>query len=778
MVLAPARQVGNLPAELTSFVGRRREVARARSLLGGSRLVTITGVGGVGKTRLALRTAAEAQRAFRHGVWLVDLASLTDPGLVAQAVGSALGLRYQSTRWPLSILSDYLADRQTLLVLDNCEHLLDACAVLVDVLLRAAADLRILATSRQPLGTDGEQIMQLPTLSVPDPEHLPPVEAMAQYEAVTLFAERAAAVRRDFALTEDNRKPVVLVCCRLDGIPLAVELAARRLRSLSVEQLLDRLADRYRLLTTDNRAALPRQQTLRALIDWSFDLCSPPEQVLWQRVSVFAGAFDVDMAEGVCGGDCLPRANTLDMLTALVDKSILIAQEAGGRMRYRMLETIRQYGRDRLAAAGQEAAVRQRHLDWYQNLAAQAGPDLSGPRQMQWFGRLQLEHAELRAALEFSFTEPARAEAGLRIAGSLWVYWGACGLVAEGRRWLDAGLRLHTDPCPVRAQALWAASWVTSFAGDTAQSVRLGNESRLLAEDLGDTANLADALRVCGLNAIVAGDPAEATALLEEALRRHRDLGNQIGVRYDLAHLALVATMLGERDRAIALYEECIAIGEAHQERWLTSYNTYGLGTERWRQGETERPTALIQDSLRAKAAFNDRIGISVCIEGLAWIAATRGSHERAALLLGAAQAVALGAGESLFGLAHLIADHDRCQARTRRALGERGFQAAFDRGALLSLDAAVAEALQETRRTPAGDHTRPGAAPILTRREAEVAGLVARGLSNKDIAATLVISHRTADAHVQHILVKLGFTARTQIAAWLAEHGTAPKDT
>ena len=358
MVLAPARPVGNLPAELTSFVGRRREVARARSLLGGSRLVTITGVGGVGKTRLALRTAAEARRAFRDGVWLVDLASLTDPGLVAQAVGSALGLRYQSTRWPLSILSDYLAGRQILLVLDNCEHLLDACAVLVDVLLRAAADLRILATSRQPLGIDGEQIMQVPTLSVPDPECLPPVEAMGQYEAVTLFAERAASVRHDFALTEDNCGPVVLVCRRLGGIPLAVELAARRLRALSVEQLLDRLADRYRLLTADNRAALPRQQTLRALIDWSFNLCSPPEQALWVRVSVFAGEFDVDMAEGVCGGEDLPHADMLDLLTALVDKSIFTAAEAGGRMRYRMLDTIRQYGRDRLAAAGQEAVMR------------------------------------------------------------------------------------------------------------------------------------------------------------------------------------------------------------------------------------------------------------------------------------------------------------------------------------------------------------------------------------------------------------------------------------
>jgi predicted ATPase len=330
-------KAGNLPLELTSFVGRRREVTEVRRLLSVSRLVTLTGVGGVGKTRVALRVAADLRRLFDDEVWLVDLSTLQDPTLLGHTVAATLGLREQPARPPVVVLAEYLGGRQLLLVLDNCEHLVDACAVLSEALLRTCPDLRILATSREPLGIDGEATLHVPPLSVPDPERPPALRGLSRYGAVTLFTDRAAAVLPEFALTEDNQVAVVRICHRLDGLPLAIELAAARLRSLSADQILHRLTDPYRLLTSGSRSAPARQQTLRSCIEWSYDLCSAPERTLWPRLSVFAGGFELDAAEGICGGDLAP-ADLLDLVASLVGKSILIREGHGAVVRYRLLE--------------------------------------------------------------------------------------------------------------------------------------------------------------------------------------------------------------------------------------------------------------------------------------------------------------------------------------------------------------------------------------------------------------------------------------------------------
>src|SRR5215469_612357 len=350
----PWLRLSNLPIEITSFVGRRRELSVARRLLGDARLLTLAGAGGVGKTRLALRLAAEVRRTFAEGVWLADLAPLQDGELVPQTVVAALGLPDHSTRLPVETLLEHLVDKRLLLVLDNCEHVLGACAVLATKLLSEAEGLRILATSRQLLNIEGEQVLEVPPLSVPEPDQLSAAGSLIEYEAVRLFAERAAAVVPGFAVTAGNSAVVARLCQGLDGIPLAIELAAVRLRVLSVEQILERLDDRYRLLTRGSRTALERHQTLRAAIEWSYDLCSPQEQTLWKRLSVFSGGFDLEAVEQTCADEDIAQEDIFELVTGLIDKSILARQQHGPRVRYRLLETIRQYGQGRLTESGQD----------------------------------------------------------------------------------------------------------------------------------------------------------------------------------------------------------------------------------------------------------------------------------------------------------------------------------------------------------------------------------------------------------------------------------------
>ncbi|HZT40750.1 MAG TPA: adenylate/guanylate cyclase domain-containing protein, partial [Chthonomonadaceae bacterium] len=406
----------NLPLHITSFIGREQEMAEVKNLLAGTRLLTLVGLGGAGKTRLALAIGAEVLEEYPDGVWLVELAPLSEPGLVPPAVASTLNLQEEPGRALLQTLTTALKCRRMLLVLDNCEHLLSACATFADTLLRACPQVKILATSREVLGIAGETVYRVPPLALPDPDRLPSIELLMQFEAVRLFLDRATAVSTAFSITSENASAVARLCCQLDGLPLAIELAAARVRAMPVEQVASRLDDRFRLLTGGSRTALPRQQTLRALIDWSYDLLDESEKCLLRRLSVFTGGWTLEAAEAVCGAD---GEDVLDLLTSLVDKSLVVYEEQGDQGRYRMLETVRQYGRERLADTDPEAAsVGQLHAEYYLSLAEQAAAQLLGPEQQRWLARLEREQDNLRAVLTRyqQDPDPHSADRALRLA--------------------------------------------------------------------------------------------------------------------------------------------------------------------------------------------------------------------------------------------------------------------------------------------------------------------------------------------------------------------------
>ena len=761
---------GNLPAEVTSFVDRRREVSETKRLLSATRLLTLTGAGGVGKTRLALRVAAGVRRAFVDGVWLVELAALQDHSLLEQTVADTVGLQDQSARSLRDVLAGYLRNRQLLLVLDNCEHVADRCAALAADLLPAAPGLRILATSRHALSAPGEHILTVPPLPAPDPQRPPHLWKPAGNDAVQLFMERATLVRPDFEITAGNYATIARICRQLDGLPLAVELAAARLRVLSPEQVLARLDDRFRLLSAGSRVVLPRHQTLRAVVDWSYELCSAPEQTLWARVSVFAGGFDMDAAEAVCAGDGIDRDEVLDVLAGLVDKSILIRedQDHAPWARYRLLDTFRHYGRDALRAAGAEAVLRRRHRDFYLGLAERGEAEWFGPTQLQIAARARSAHANLRLALEFSLSTPGESQSGLRMAAALHFYWFGCGFAAEGRHWLDRALALDTEPSRARATALWTNAYLALVQGDRPAATAMALECRDWALLRGEETTLAYALFVQGLLARFTNDLPRAQTLLEDALARFHARGElHVTVIITYVMLTVVAAFQGDFARAVKLSRQGLALCDRHGEQWARAYMVSTLALAEWVAGELTPASTHTKDGLRVKHAFNDTFGTALCIERLAWIAEAVGECERAAVLLGAAQQLWSLVGRPLFSYQQYLAVHEACERQARSALGDRAFRVAFDRGAELDLDQAIAYALGEK---PAPATAADTAGTPLTRREQQVADLVAESLSNKDIAARLVIAQRTAEGHVERILAKLGLTKRTQLAMWVTQ--------
>jgi non-specific serine/threonine protein kinase len=761
-------RVGNLPPELTSFVGRRREVTEAKRLLSASRLLTLTGPGGVGKTRLALKLAADLRRSFRDEVWLVELGHLEDPALLAHTVAESLGLRDLSGRPLVAALAELLAQRRVLLVLDNCEHLVATVAVLADTLLRSCPRLLILATSREPLGIDGEVTLQVPSLSMPDPRRPSSAQEVSRWEAVTLFADRAAATVPGFGLTETNQLAVIEICQRLDGLPLAIELAAVRLRALSPQEIAERLSDRYRLLTAGRRGAPTRQQTLRSCVEWSYDLCSPQEQLLWARLAVFAGGVELDAAEEVCAGKDLAAEDVLNLVGSLVDKSILIREDHGAVVRYRLLDTIRAYGGERLRETGECPTFRQRHRDWYDDLVARVDADWIGPRQVDWLARLRREHSNIRAALEFSLTEPGKARAGLRMAAALQWHWLSLGVFSEGRHWLDQALAGDSGLTGDRGRALYIGSLMAGLQGDLACASALVEQGRELAAQRGDSSARAYAMLASGFLGLHSGDLSRAAACFEEVLDAFGADGN---LRYQLEArlgLALASGLLGDTARATACHEEVLAILEPHGELWFRSFSLWNLGVVAWRQGDPRRAAGLLEQSLGLNRAMDDTLSTGWCLDALAWIAASEHDPRRAATLLGASAALFEAVGALTVPYPDLAGYHEECYQQTRRALGEQAFQAAYQHGRDLVRSDAVAYALGEKPRAAPFPVSTETAA--LTRRELEVADLVAEGLSNKEIADRLVIAPRTAESHVEHILAKLGFTSRTQITAWLTQ--------
>jgi len=454
----------NLPLELSSFVGREKQLAEVGRQLDANRLLTLTGSGGCGKTRLALAVAREMVEGFEDGVWQVELAPLVDPSLVPQAVASTLGLRDQPGRSPTEALSHHLESRNVMLVLDNCEHLVEACATLAEALLRYCPQLRVLATSREALGITGEVAWPVPPLSLPDLRRLPDIESLPSYESARLFMERAAAVRPAFALTEHNAPAVAHICYRLDGIPLAIELAAARTKVLSVEEISERLDYSFELLTSGGRTAMPRQRTLYATMDWSYELLLDEERALFRRLSVFSGGFALGAAESVCAGEDLVRGQVLVLLSRLVDKSLVAMREVGGETRYRLLETVRQYGKEKLDESGEEDEVGRRHAGYCVGIAEEAEQKLGEPNQARWLVWLEAEHDNIRAALSFSLGEGGEAGEGVRLAAAMWPFWFARGYLSEGRRWLESAVS-RTAPAGTlsRAKALNGAGWLAAY---------------------------------------------------------------------------------------------------------------------------------------------------------------------------------------------------------------------------------------------------------------------------------------------------------------------------
>ncbi|MDW4907392.1 LuxR C-terminal-related transcriptional regulator [Streptomyces sp. ADMS] len=846
----------------TSFVGRRHELTQARRLLAATRLLTLTGPGGVGKTRLAGRVAEGAVRGFPDGVWLVPLAAVRDGALVAHAVADALGIRDETYRAPLEAVVEHLRSRRLLLVLDNCEHVADACASLVATVLGATSRVRVLATSRHRLGLTEERLLPVAPLATPAPGD--PL-AGAEFPALRLFADRAAAVVPGFEITDDNRAAVARLCHRLDGLPLAIELAAVRMHALGVEQLDERLGerlgDRYRLLTCGSPAAPPRHRTLRSAVDWSHDLCTPQEQLAWAHLSVFTGSFALPGAEAVCGdslggrsgttggagatdgpiaagappadggtgpasaaatarpydepapartarssaaptpgsheadpgaptaaADTAPgaaRAAVLGAVVGLVEKSVLVREEGGvgGGIgtRYRMLTLLREYGQEKLEALGAAGDTRRRLCAHFVRVAEEHERRWFGPDQPGTLAGLRAEHDNLRAALDFCLTTPGESPRGLRLVGRLWFYWIARGAWAELRHWWQRlALREGRRPSPELTRAHWAAALIPLVRSRTSAVLLAGapHPPTLAPHETPDVRPLAEVL---GGNT---GRPGH--------LAHTGDGAGPLLAFHVLSRVEMAATLTfhGRPERAVPLCLDALAVCEAHGEQWVRSYVLGALATARWALGEHEAAAESARRCLRLPYVTGEPHAVAGTLEILAVITGARGDAERAAVLQGAAHRIwyDLGhdppAGQRQPG--HLPAT----ERRARETLGDGRYDEAHRRGYELSAHEALAYALGEPRttaeriaagRTPAGarrtatgaERTARPAPPAsdtgLTRRELEVAALIASGMTNRQIAERLVISRRTAEGHVERILAKLGFASRSQVAAWFS---------
>ncbi|MHB8496195.1 MAG: tetratricopeptide repeat protein [Casimicrobiaceae bacterium] len=625
----------NLPQQLTSFVGRERELAQARDLLSRGRLLTLLGVGGLGKSRLSLQIAAEVLEAFPDGVWLVELAPIADERLVPLGVASVLGVKEEPGRSVHDALVKHVAQRQLLILLDNCEHLIDACAHLAKALLQAGAQVRILATSREPLRIAGETTLQLPTLSLPD-DATPSLAALRDVDAIRLFVDRAAAADPAFQLDDRNAATVTEICRRLDGIPLAIELAAARVRVLSVDRIAARLSDRFKLLTGGDRTALKRQQTLRALIDWSHDLLTAGERALFRRLSVFAGGWTLEAAEAMAAGGDVDHADVLDLLTRLVEKS-LVAPDADGS-RFRFLETIREYANEQLILSDEEAAVRMRHLNWYLALFEAGRPNLIGPEQATWLARLDVERENLFAAHRYCDHAPGGGELGMRLMSAVRRYWFDRGLLGLGyRTTMEALTRPSAQaPTPARAAALNDAGQIAAFMGRYAEAHAHLVASLAVTRALGDRQRIGYLLQPLALACMGIGNLAAAREYLDEALVIARESGDIREIAAVLSSLAQIARMEGDLETAEPLYREVLEIGRDTPD--IASFTLLNLAMVAILRDASDRA----RDMLLEVIAICDELDLKTTgqsvMEVTSGLAAACGDWEHAARFFGAAE--------------------------------------------------------------------------------------------------------------------------------------------
>lgn len=804
----------NLPLQLTTFVGRQRELAEVTRLLAAARLLTLVGAGGVGKTRLALRVAEDLLESSPDGVWLVELASVADPAIVPHSVAGSLGVRETADQHVINLLVEHLELKQLVLILDNCEHVVQVCADLANHLLRACPHLRILATSRQPLGVAGEIAWRVPSLGVPDSRVASGTDEIGASEAVRLFCERAQLVSPGWVLDDHNAASVAAVCRSLDGIPLAIELAAARLNVLSIQQIADRLDDRFRVLVGSGRTVAPRHRTLGAVVEWSHDLLTMPERALFRRLAVFAGGWMLESAEAICLGEGLERGEILDVLARLVEQSLVLGEEErSGKRRYRLLETLRAYANDRLREAGEDARFRDRHLAWCVALAEDLAPQLSSPEQIARLRVLETEQDNLRGGLSWSLRS-GQIELCLRLAVACGYFWEIRGHLyrAEGFGWLEKALshpRAQDVPASVRAPALY---WAGTYAGELFRFERataLLEASLSLWQQLGDGRGMAEALLSLGVAARVRGEYQRATAVLDQALGLMQERGDELGtaqvqrqrgrlarelgrvveaehhhseslrifqdlgelheVGHVCAELGEIARLGGAWSGAAELYDRAaVLLGQAGCEEGISTTRYYLARLAR-DKGDAEQADILGLDALRLMREIGVQREIPACFEFLASLAAAN-DPRRAVCLLAAADSLRTAIGAVLPAVDRI--DHERTFAVSRGRLSESAFAAAWRAGGAMTVDEAIASALLGATNPMSPITTRTW--PELTARESEVAMLISRGLTNREIAAALVIAERTAEAHVTHVLTKLGLRSRTQIALWAAHHGTA----
>jgi len=766
----------NLPLPLSSFVGRVEAITKAQHLLATTRLLTLTGPGGVGKTRLALETAFVLLEAFRDGVWWVDLAPLCDANLVAHTVALAMGLADDPAHPRIATLSDYLRDKEPLLVLDNCEQVIAECAELAEQLLRACPRLHILATSREPLGIHGETVWQVPPLSLPCLEGTPTLQTLTESEAGQLFLARAWAIQPDFPVTDAVVEAIAQVCCQLDGIPLAIELAAARVRVLSVPQIAAHLDDRFRLLTGGSRTALPRHQTLKAAIDWSYDLLTEREQRLFRRLAVFAAGSTLAAVEAVAGDPtgpaAIPLADVLDLLSNLTLKSLVEMQESG-QVRYWMLETIRQYAWERLLASGELERIRQRHLVYYMELARRAEAKLTGEDQVEWLKLLEVEHDNLRAALVWAQESDAR-EAGLRLAAALAAFWLRVGYLSEGSRWLERALADCQEGGVTHIKALYQAGRLAQQRGDYEQALDFAGQSLALSRELEDQRGIARALGLMGWITHWQGDRDKAGPLLVEAVALARESGDERTIARTLLFLSDLRLRQAAHKEAATLLQESLEFYQRMGDTWSMAWALAGVGEVARLRGDHKRAVAQLQLSLTLYQELDSKSEIPYPLEALALSAADQRLFQRAAHLWGAASALR----DRIH--AHLPPSYEADYAPTldkvRAALGEETFTAAWAEGRALTLEQALSlagAAPSEAAQLPLP--YRPQQPQYgLTSRELEVLRLVASGLTDIQIAERLVISPRTVGKHLQSIYSKLYLPSRSAATRWAIEHHLA----